>query len=79
MKQSIEQRKVASLARQYRERGYKVFAQLHGYPKPESYGSFVPDLVVERGDEKILIEVVSSMTIKDQHPAITELARRAAR
>jgi REase_AHJR-like len=78
VRQSIEERKVASLARQYQERGYKVFANLKGYERPQRLGQYEPDLIVERGDERIVIEVVSGMTMKDQHQAIVDLARRAA-
>lgn len=78
MRQSIEERKVASLARQYQERGYTVLANLKGYGRPEAIGGFAPDLIVQRGDEKIVIEVVSSMSMKGQQHAIIELARHAA-
>lgn len=78
MKQSAEERKIASLARQYRNEGYKVYAQLKGYSKPELFGDYQPDLVVTKRGETIIIEVETSSTAKERKRAIEEFAKRAA-
>lgn len=77
MKQSTEQRKIASLARQYQSEGYEVVTEPRNSTLSPLLGNYQPDLVVRKGDEVIIIEVVSSKTAKEKRAAIEQLARYA--
>ena len=78
MRWTIEERKLSELARRYLAEGYEVFTQLEGYPKPEKYGKYRPDLVAQKGNETIIIEVKSSTSGKERLDAIDQLASYAS-
>jgi hypothetical protein len=73
-KTSRERQRARAIAEEYRSKGYEVIEQ----PSPEQLSEFLagyqPDILVQRGDEAIVVEVKfrSSLT-KD--PRITEMAR----
>lgn len=76
MKQSVEARKIASLARQYENEGYEVVVQPSRSIIPGL--RYSPDLIVRRGDEMILIEVVSSKSSREKQTAIEFIAKYAS-
>jgi hypothetical protein len=78
MKPSLEQAKIASLARHYEAEGYKVFARLAGYEKPPRMGMYEPDLVVRKGEETIVIAVKTGSVDKERQLVIEQLARYAS-
>lgn len=75
--EATEARKIAQLAREYKAKGYEVFAELHGYEPPNQIRGFRPDLIAKRGDETIIIEVKTSESIKEAKDALTEFSRYA--
>jgi len=79
MKQSVEKRKIASLVRQYKNEGYEVLMQPSTARMLPPFGNYRPDLVVQKGDETIVIEVVSSKTSKEKERAVEHFAEYAAK
>lgn len=72
MKQSLEQRKISSLAKQYEREGYEVTVE------PSSANArYQPDLVLRRGNEVVFIEVVSRKTSKEKRAVIDYLSKYA--
>ncbi len=78
MKQSLEARKIASLARQYEGEGYEVIVEPSASTIPGLDFTYRPDLIVRRGKEVILIEVVSGKSSKDKQRAIEFLSKYAS-
>jgi REase_AHJR-like len=71
---SRERQRARAIAEEYRSRGYKVIEQPSPEQLPEFLVGYHPDVLVQRGDEAIIVEVKSrSSLIKD--PRIKELAR----
>jgi len=77
MKQSAEKRKIASLARQYESEGYEVAMEPLSSSMLPQFRNYRPDLLVRKGEEVILIEVVSGKTSKEKQDAIEYFARYA--
>lgn len=72
MKRSLEQRKIASLVKQYQREGYEVTVE------PSIVGErYRPDLALRRGNEVIFIEVVSRNTSKEKKAVIDYLSKYA--
>lgn len=69
--------RITKLARDYRARGYKVFAELAGYESPDNISGVKPDLVAKKGDETIIIEVKTRDTTKSSKDKMEKLARYA--
>ena len=68
-----ERQRARAIAEEYRSKGYEVIEQ----PSPEQLPAFLagyhPDVLVQRGDEAIIVEVKSrSSLVKD--PQTKELA-----
>jgi len=72
-----ERDKIAEIAREYREQGYKVFADLPDYQLPYSISGFIPDIIVETRGKVIIIEVKSSGSLEAKNNAIRQLAHYA--
>src|SRR6266436_5648332 len=72
-----EQRRIATLARDYMKRGYTVLAELPGFDVPYRIGGIVPDLIAKRGDEVIITEVLRTGSNKSRLPAVEALAKFA--
>jgi hypothetical protein len=71
---SRERQRARAIAEEYRSRGYEVIEQPSPEQLPEFLAGYHPDVLVQRGDEAIIVEVKSrSSLIKD--PRIRELAR----
>ncbi len=81
MKKSVdrdrEQIRIYKLAREYKNRGYQVFAELEGYESPDTISGIKPDLVAKKGDETVIIEVKTRDTTKSSRNRIEQLARYA--
>ena len=71
---SRERQRARAIAEEYRRRGYEVIEQ----PSPEQLPKFLvgyhPDVLVQRGDEAIIVEVKSRSSLT-KDPRIRELAR----
>lgn len=72
-----ERTRIAKLARDYKARGYQVYAELAGYESPDNIVGVKPDLVAKKGDETIIIEVKTRDTTKSGKDKIEKLARYA--
>jgi hypothetical protein len=71
---SRERQRARAIAEEYRSRGDEVTEQPSPEQLPEFLAGYQPDVLVQRGDEAIIVEVKSrSSLLKD--PRIRELAR----
>jgi hypothetical protein len=71
---SWERQRAHAIAEEYRSRGYEVIEQPLPEQLPEFLAGYRPDILVQRGDEAIIIEVKSRSSLA-KDPQITELAR----
>ena len=69
--------KIASLARDYEQRGYAVFREPGNVGLPFDLGSYKPDIVARKGDEGLIIEVKASTSriSIDQFQELAETVR----
>ena len=67
---TLERKKVAQLARKYVKQGYDVFADLPEYRPPHEIEGFMPDLIVRKGNETIIIEVATSESLRSSDKAV---------
>jgi len=72
-----EKKKIAELARYYKALGYQVQADLIGFRAPDTVADVRPDIVIQKGDEIIIIEVKSRDSAKRDKHLIERLARYA--
>lgn len=77
-------RKVKSVAKKYKRKGWKVKAAIPGFPKPKPIGKHkrVPDLVATRPGTRHIIEVETRGTYradKDQRSTFKRSASRRKR
>jgi hypothetical protein len=61
--QERHDRMVAILAKQYEAKGYRVSAEIPGYPAPEPVEGSVPDIVAQRNGVTVVIEVETRDTL----------------
>jgi hypothetical protein len=64
--------KVKNIARGYRAQGYRVAADVPGYPQPRSFGRRRPDVVAQKGRDKVIVEVETPRSMA------TDVAQRQA-
>ena len=69
--------RISKLARDYKNDGYQVFAELTGYDSPDVISGVRPDLVAKKGDETIIIEVKTRDTARSNKNKIEQLAHYA--
>ena len=48
---------VKKLAKQYKQKGYKVKADIEGWEKPDTIRGVRPDIIAEKGGHKTAVEV----------------------
>ena len=71
----VEQAEVGAVARRYARKGYRVMRPGPGQPPPAFLGDFVPDLIAERDEDRVIVEVKRSDLVRGAN----ELAAVAAR
>ena len=76
--QSRHDQAVRRSAAQYQARGYRVQADVEGYDRPDLIRGRRPDLIVQKGRERKVIEVETPSTIESDR-AQRETLRRGAR
>ncbi len=77
MKKESEQKTVRRLAEQYAAEGYEVYLERDAQRVlPEGLRGFVPDMVVRRGDETIIIEIKQKGVPRDDVKLLAEQVRR---
>ena len=69
-----EREKTKQIAREYKEQGYEVLADLPGYEPPFSISGFVPDLIARTEDTVVIVEVKSSLSPQIKKDAIKQFA-----
>lgn len=82
--QSKHDKKVRSIAKGYERRGYKVKADVSGYPKPVPIGKKkrVPDIEATRPGTRHILEVETKATYeahKDQRATFKKSAKKRRR
>lgn len=75
--QSREEREVAATARRYRRDGYKVRRLRAFSERPSFLGDLVPDLIAERDDDKVVIEIKQADKVAGSND-IVEIAELVA-
>jgi REase_AHJR-like len=73
-KTSRERQRARAIAEEYRSKGYEVIEQPSPEQLPEFLAGYQPDVLVQRGDEAIIVEVKSRSSLA-KDPRITEMAR----
>ena len=81
-RQSKHNSEVLRIAKESKNKGYKVQADIKGYPKPPKRGRYIPDIVVTKGKGETIIEVEtvdSANSPRDiaQQKAFKQAARRS--
>ena len=84
LSQSKHDKKVASLARGYKNRCFKVKADIPGYDKPNPIGKSgrIPDIEATKPGTRHIVEVETKDTVgahKDQQKSFKQSARRRRR
>lgn len=59
-----ERRKFRNIINEYKERNYKIYADYGSYDKPWKINGYMPDIIAEKNNKKIIIEIISSNNIK---------------
>lgn len=72
---NLESRKVKEIAKEYMEKGYEVIIEPYPNNLPDFLKIYRPDILASKGNERIVIEVKSRMTISKSEYLI-ELANR---
>jgi len=75
--EDLELRRLRKLIKEYLAEGFDVFAESKKYPKPEVIEGFIPDLVAKKGDQTIIIEVVSNPNLKKLSQKMKVLSKYA--
>jgi hypothetical protein len=76
-KASFERRKLLELIREYSKLGYEVYAEYKGYPRPYKIGEFVPDLILKKGNQMIIVEIATKQDLRDLSKKTEQFARYA--
>jgi hypothetical protein len=80
--QSKHDAKVRQVARQFAGQGYKVDADVSGFPQPDTVRRFRPDVVAHKGRERKIVEVetrdsVDSARDQKQQRAFRQAAQQS--
>lgn len=79
-RQSKHNSEVLRIAKESKNKGYKVQADIKGYPKPSKRGRYRPDVIATKGNEEIIIEVETVDSANSPRDlAQQEAFKRAAR
>ncbi|MBE9515074.1 MAG: hypothetical protein IMY79_02930 [Chloroflexi bacterium] len=72
-----EANKVRDIARKLQRDRYEVFLDRPGFRKPDQIGRYIPDIVAVKGDETIIVEVKSAISLRKQSDKVEFLAEYA--
>lgn len=80
--QSKHDAKVRDVANTFKTQGYKVSADVNGFPQPGSISGYRPDVVAQKGNQRKIVEVetpdsVNSTRDKAQHNAFRQAAKKS--
>ena len=69
---------VRRIAKELKDKGYEVKADVRGYPRPDTLGGFRPDVVAKKGSERKIVEVETSESKDSARDRKQQQAFRAA-
>jgi DNA-binding CsgD family transcriptional regulator/Holliday junction resolvase len=75
--QDLVRDKILQLVNQYERHGYEVYADIPGHKQPEKIEGVIPNIIVKKGNEVIILEVKSNESIKKDKDQIFKLAQYA--
>ena len=75
---SVERRKLRSIARRYERDGYRVTVPRQGGSLPSFLEGFTPDLIAESEQDRVVIEVKRSDAVRGSN-TLVEIAERVSR
>lgn len=80
--QSKHDAEVRRIAKEYKQKGYDVQADVGGYGRPDTIGGLRPDVVARKGVERKIVEVETSESRNtprdlDQQRAFRQAANRS--
>lgn len=64
--QSAHNSTVKKLAKQYRQKGYKVKADIEGWKKPDTIKGVRPDIIAEKKGHKTVVEVETKDSVQSK-------------
>ena len=73
-----ENRKLRELIRKYKDQGYEIYADHLKFERPRSIAGVVPDLIVKKGDQEIIIEIASDENLPYLEDKLKHLSEYAA-
>jgi len=78
--QSLHDRKIASIAKRYEKKGYKVKADISGYERPSKIGKkkLIPDIEASKQGIRRIIEVETKGSLKRDEAQQSTFRRHAA-
>ena len=76
-RKDLELRRLRKLIKQYLADGFEVFVESKNYPKPQAIEGFIPDLVAKKGEQTIIIEVVTNPNLKNLSQKMKVLSKYA--
>lgn len=76
--QSKHDAEVQRIAKNMKDKGYQVQADVTGYPQPDSIGGHRPDVVAKKGTERKIIEVETPESKGSERDKKQQSAFRAA-
>jgi hypothetical protein len=71
---SLEKQRARAIAEEYRNQGYEVIEEPSPGQLPDFLAGYHPDILIRKGDESIIVEVKSRLSLAKDHE-VQELAR----
>jgi hypothetical protein len=75
---TVQQRKLRSIARRYKRDGYRVIIPARGGAIPSFLKGFTPDLIAESEHDRVIVEVKQNRTLRGSND-LQEVAERVSR
>jgi hypothetical protein len=75
---TVEQRKLRSIARRYKREGYRVTIPAQGGTLPSFLEGFAPDLIAESEHDRVIVEIKQNYALRGSND-LQEVAERVAR
>ena len=66
--QSKHDAEVRRIAKELKDKGYEVQADIRGYGRPDTIGGMRPDVIARKGVERKIVEVETSETSSSNVP-----------
>ena len=76
--QSRHDTEVRRIARDLKNKGYEVKADVKGFPQPKTVGGYRPDVVATKGKQRKIIEVETTESVDSARDKAQQSAFRSA-